>query len=274
MVRLARPAVRVARGLRAGVRRAPSLRDTLERSAAIETRHGATASYFFTVPPWGERSRYDCVYAPSDRCTFRGRRTRIADVMTELSRNGFDVGLHGGYQAAFEPDALRTERNMLRTSELEIRTTRQHFLRWDVRTTPALQEAAALEVDSSLGFNANVGFRAGTSLPFHHFDVIADDELRLLEVPLIVEDTALFGPGGLNVDADEARRIVGALIDQAAALGTAITFLFHPDKLQRREWEALFSWTLDYAETLGGWLTSLSDLAAWWTVREAAILAA
>src|SRR5439155_12097972 len=136
IVRLARPAVRGARMLRAGITRRPSLVNTLERSIDLEQAHDATASYFFTVPPHAPRSRYDCVYAPQDRCLFRGREHRVVDVIRAIADAGFDVGLHGGYAAASVPGALAEERATLeRATRLDIRTTRQHFLRWDVRWT-------------------------------------------------------------------------------------------------------------------------------------------
>ena len=72
--------------------------------------------------------------------------------------------------AGLQPGALAAERAALeRATGLEIGTTRQHLLHWDVRRTPRLQEAAGLRVDSSLGFNRGVGFRAGTSLPSSRF---------------------------------------------------------------------------------------------------------
>jgi hypothetical protein len=273
IVRLARPAVRLARSLRTGVARVPSAHDTLERSAALEAQRGAVASYLFTVPPAGGPGRYDCVYAPGDPCLFRGRRRRVADVMRTLADEGFDVGLHGSYGAALRPGALAAEREALaRATGVEPTTTRQHLLHWDVRRTPRLQAQAGFEVDSSLGFNRNVGLRAGTSLPFRHFDVAARERLGLLEVPLIAQDASLLDAWGLDLDAAGALEVVEELLAQAAELGTAVTLVFHPDKLVRPDWLELYEWTLDRAAELGAWLISLAELAAWWRGREARLL--
>jgi hypothetical protein len=169
---------------------------------------------------------------------------------------------------------LAEERKLLeRALQAEVTTTRQHFLHWDVRWTPRLQAEAGLRTDSSLGFNRNVGFRAGTSLPFRQFDVTSGRARDLLEVPLVVQDAALLGPIGLGLGADETRRVVVQLFDEVAAVGGLVTFVFHPDKLDRPDWLAFYEWALDRAVASGAWLPSLSRLDAWWRKRERAILA-
>lgn len=269
LTRLARPAVRLARSIGHGIARTPSTRHTLERSVEVEARRGAVASYFFTVPPTGHWSRFDCVYAPTDRCRFRGARMRLIDLMHVLAHEGFDVGLHGGYRSALEPGALEAERRALAAAtELEITTTRQHFLRWDIRSTPLFQDTAGFRADSSLGFNRAVGFRAGTSLPYRHFDVPTRRRLGLLELPLVIQDGALFRPDGLGLDLACARDLVRGLIDTAAEIGGAVTLLIHPDKLVHPDWLALYEWTLDHGAERQGWLTSLARLEEWWTARE------
>ena len=275
LLRLARPPVRLLRAIRSGVSRAPSVRETLEHSVALERDRGLTASYFFTVPPAGPWTRWDCAYAPDDRCVFRDRAQRLADVMRTLRAEGFDIGLHGSYESARVPGVLARERARLERALGEsVTTTRQHFLHWDVRRTPRLQEEAGLRADSSLGYNRSVGFRAGTSLPFRQYDLKARRPLDLVEVPLVVQDAALLGPIGLGRAPDETRRLVRDLFDEVAAVGGAITLVFHPDKLVRPDWRSLYEWTLDHALESGGWVTSLAGLDAWWRERERTILGA
>jgi hypothetical protein len=274
LLRFARPPVRLARSLRSGVARVPSTRDTLERSVAVEAARGAVASYLFTVPVGTDGSRYDCVYAPQDACRFRDARRSIADVMRTLAVEGFDVGLHGSYHSAVRPGALAAERALLQEATgLTISSTRQHLLHWDVRRTPRLQDEAGFLVDSSLGFNLNVGFRAGTSLPFRHLDVERSRPLGLLQVPLVVHDVALLGPLGLALAVEEARDVVDRFLDTAATCGGALTLSFHPDKLAHPDWLGLYEWALDRAAERGAWLTSLAGLERWWSAREARVLA-
>lgn len=274
LFRFARPAARVARTARSGISFAPSLRDTLERSLDLEHAHGATASYFFTVPPHAPRSRYDCTYAPGDLCVFRGRRQRVADVMRAIAAEGFDVGLHGGYAAGATAGVLGAERaTLVAETGLGITTTRQHFLRWDSRWTPGFQDAAGLRADTTMGFNFDVGYRACTSLPFRLFDVQARTALDVVEVPLIAQDGAMLGPTALALDLAGAEGLLRKLFDATGAVGGVLTVLFHPDKLVQPTWLALYEWVLDHAVEQGAWLTSLAELNEWWRAREARVVA-
>jgi hypothetical protein len=272
-LRVARPAVRAARALRTGIVRAPSLTATVERSVAMEAKRDLTASYFFTVPPAGSWTRWDCVYAPEDRCTFRGEEQRIGDVMRTLRMEGFDVGLHGSYESARTPGVLERERARLETAVgAPVETTRQHFLHWDVRWTQRLQEQAGLRADSSLGFNRTVGFRAGTSLPFRQFDVAADRALDVVEVPLVVQDAALLGPIAVRPRKHDVGEAVDRVLGEVAAASGLLTCVFHPDKLAHPDWLSLYEWTLDRAVESGAWVTSVAGIDAWWRERERELL--
>ncbi len=209
----------------------------------------------------------------SDHCTFRGARTTVADLIRALADDGFDVGLHGSYHSATDPGILATERATFEhATGITPTTTRQHFLHWDITRTPQLQNAAGFTADSTLGFNRTVGFRASTALPFRQFDVVADEELALLEVPLVIEDSALLGPIAVRGGLDHARDRVQELVDTTREVGGAMTFLFHPDKLLQPEWLELYEWSLRYLAESGAWLTSLSELERWWTARERRLL--
>ena len=271
LLRAAAPGVRAARALHGGIARRPRTED-LERSLAIEQERGVTASYFFTVFPDADSSRFDCTYKASDRCLFRGRSSRIRSVMRELAAEGFDVGLHGSYSSAIRPGRLASEREQLaEATGLDIRTTRQHFLHWDVRATPVLQDSAGLTADSTIGFNRAVGFRAATSLPFRLFDLSANRALDLLEVPLVLHDGPLLRSDGLELDLELARTTMKHVVDRVAGAGGVATLLFHPNNLARREFAELYRWAIDYVLDKGAWVTSLRGLETWWRERAASL---
>jgi hypothetical protein len=274
VVRLARPAVRAARAAANGISAAP-VADTLERCVELERERGVTASYFFTVYPSADASRYDCLYDFGDPCRFRGRRVTVADVVRTLHGEGFDVGLHGSYNSALAPGMLARERAALEAaSGFDVTTTRQHFVHWDVRTTPRLQAEAGLRADSTLGFNRNLGYRAGTSLPFRHFDLDRGEPLDLVQVPFSVQDGALLRPDALELDVDLARRTIRRVVDTAAATGGVATFVFHPNNLERPDYLELFRATIDLGLGRGAWFASIRDLDRWWRGREARLAAA
>jgi hypothetical protein len=272
VVRAARPAVRLARAAYNGISSSPAA-ETLELCVELERERGVTGSYFFTVWPGADASRFDCTYDFADLCRFRGERVRIADVVRTLHDEGFDIGLHGSYNSALVPGLLAREKQALeRATGLEVSTTRQHFVHWDVRTTPRLQEAAGFSADSSLGFNRNLGFRAGTSLPFRWFDLEPGERLRLVELPLLVHDGALLRADALELDLDLARETTRGLVDSVAEVGGVATFVFHPNNLERPEFLELYRWSIDYGLERGAWFASVRDIDEWWRLRESRLL--
>ena len=166
-----------------------------------------TASYFFTAYSGADGHRYDCAYDFGDPCRFGGADVAVADVIRTMDREGFDVGLHGSYNSALVDGLLASEKEALEhATGLTVTSTRQHFLHWDVRTTPRLQSDAGFSADSTIGFNRNIGLRTGTSLPFRWFDSARDSALDLVELPMLVHDGALLRADALELDVELARR--------------------------------------------------------------------
>ncbi len=249
--------------------RTPPTHGSLERCVELERERGIRGTYFFSVYPAGRSSAYDCLYRLDDPCLFRGRRRTIGELITVLADEGVDVGLHGSFDSAFDGEALAGERRALeQATGLAVTTTRQHLLRWDVRATPRAQEAAGLTVDSSLGFNRDVGFRAGTSLPFQLFDVEQDRALAVLELPLVIQDGPLLESDSLALDPSLARRVTAQLLDTVAEVGGVATVLYHPHSLADPRFLELYRFTLDYALESGAWVAPLGEVAAWWRERE------
>jgi hypothetical protein len=270
-VRLARPGVRAARAIANGISLAPAA-DTLERCVEIEQRHGVTASYFFTSYPGSEGHRYDCVYDFDDACRFRGERVRVRDVVRALHGEGFDVGLHGSYNSALVPGLLAREKAALEEAAgVTVTTTRQHFVHWEVRTTPQLQAGAGLRADSTLGFNRNLGFRAGTSLPHRLFDLDRGAPLDLVEVPLVVHDGALLRADALELGVELGTATLTSFLDTVRDVGGVATVIFHPNNLERDDYLALFEATIAYGLEHGAWFASVRDVDAWWREREAGL---
>jgi len=267
-VRLARPVVRAARALRGGLSLAPDA-DALERCVALEREYGVTASYFFTVYPDGDGHRYDCTYDFGDPCRFGGSRITVADVARALAREGFDVGLHGSYLSALAPGRLRAEKDALETATgLSVSTTRQHFLHWDIDTTPRLQSEAGICADSTLGFNRNIGFRAGVSLPFRWFDTKRDVALDLVEAPMVVGDVALLRSDALELGPELAAETLADVLGRVADVGGVATLVFHPNGLASPDYLALFRQAIAFGVERGAWFASIRDLDSWFRSRE------
>ena len=186
-----------------------------------------------------------------------------------LAADGFDVACMGATTRRTDPGVLDAERATFeqrpgshRRRRGSTSCTGRSRKRRNSRTPPVHRGLA-------LGFNRTVGFRASTALPFRQFDVAADESLALLEVPLVVEDSALLGPIAVRNGLEHARESVQELVDTTRDVGGALTFLFHPDRLLGAEWLALYEWSLRYLSESGAWLTSLAELDRWWTAARA-----
>jgi len=255
--------------IRAPTSKCPDQSKTLDVCYAIEKEFGVYASYFFTVYPLDKISKYDCLYAYSDPCCFLGKTMTIAGMMQRLYDDGHDVGLHGSYFSACEPGLLKNQKSVLEKAlGRPVTTTRQHWLNWNILQTPQIQSESGILADTTLGFNRNIGFRAGTSLPFYFFDVKQQRELPLLQVPLIIQDGALVGASALEYNEEMAKKAIKRLIDQVINVNGCCTLLFHPDKYIDKRFGRLYRWAIEYALEENGWVTSLKEIHQWWKQRE------
>ena len=266
-MRLARPSVRAARAVYHGISAAPAA-EALERCLEVERSAGVSATYFFTSYPAGDGHRYDCAYDFGDVCRFGGRRVSVADVIGEIAREGFEVGLHGSYNSAVVPGRLAAEKNLLKLATgITATSTRQHFLHWDIRTTPRLQTEAGFTIDSTLGFNRNIGYRTGASLPFRWFDAERDCALDLVQLPPLVHDGALLRDDALELGVEVASLTLHGFLDRIAEVGGVATVVVHPNNLISPDHLRLFREVVEYGTGRGAWFASVRDLDAWLRAR-------
>lgn len=117
--------------------------------------------------------------------------TAFSDVLSRLKKRLGWIGLHPSYDSAFEPSLLATEvQDFSSRLDRPVEFSRQHFLRFDIRTTPALLLSQGIRMDFSMGFASSPGFRAGTSYPFFYYDFLNEKSSELLFVPFCAMDGA------------------------------------------------------------------------------------
>ena len=246
----------------------PPTTNTLEISYLIEKEFGVTASYFFTIPPRTHLSKYDCLYNVNDKCRFLGKSRKVKEVMSFLHQEGFDIGLHGSYFSAVEEGLLEEQKAELeRTIHAKAYTTRQHWLHMHLPLTLNLQEKAGFQADTTLGFNRNIGFRAGTGLPFFPYDRINKRKLSLIETPLVVQDGALVGDNALEYTPYKAFDVVKEFIARAKETEGCVTFLFHPDIFLKAGLAPLYRMIIDHCLKQNAWVADLNQIQGWWRER-------
>lgn len=243
---------------------------SLAECLAIEDKLGVKATYFFTTYPYtGRKAPFDCVYKFSDTIAVRGRQRTIGTVSRMLRDEGHDVGLHGSYYSAIDPSILEGQKVKLEdVVGAPVTTTRQHWLHWDACVTPKLQADAGFLADSTVGFNRNIGFRAGTALPYYLYDTETGGALPTLEVPLIFQEGAVYSPSALGFNQALARRAFQVMVDRIGETGGCLTLLYHPDlKFTDPTVASTYQWMLETGLANNAWVTSLKEIEAWWRKR-------
>jgi hypothetical protein len=147
--------------------------------------------------------------------------TDIPEWTRTLMREGCEIGVHG-IDAWHSVDKGREElgRVAAATGASEI-GIRMHWLLRDENTFRVLDEAG-YSYDSTAGYNETLGYRCGTTQAFRPLGA-----RRLLELPLQIQDGALFYHQRLDLSEPEAWDLCAALIENARKLGGVLTILWH-----------------------------------------------
>lgn len=232
---------------------------------AVEAQHGFHSTFFVLPERLTAPTTHDHFYRYTDQVRFHGRRLSFAEATRRVQVAGWEIGLHGSYASAFDGRIFAAEKAQLETMLMApIRSTRQHYLRFDPQTTPGIQARAGIQVDSSLGFSTAIGCRAGLAFPYFW-----PHEPKLLEVPLIIQDVGLAYLHGGNIAQAAAIAQAQTLIRHIADVGGAVTLSWHTHPEAGGALEC-YSTLLDTVTELGGWGCSLGELNDWWRTRRQA----
>jgi hypothetical protein len=191
--------------------------------------------------------------------TYEELRPRLVETLREA---GAEIGLHGSYTAADDPNLLAEEKAKLEQLAGRVDGHRYHYLRGDPHRNIA---QLPFRYDTTLGFPDAVGFRAGIARPFHPWDFGRDAPADVLEIPLVAMDATLAEERYLGLSAKRAEPRLNALVDWAAANGGAFAILWHPDRfdpLSSGGWDRLYSKVLERVHRRGGVCMSAGELSS------------
>ena len=188
-------------------------RRSLEHIASVVEAKGGVATFFVKT---GAREPYDVDYSP---------RGYLQKQVHRLGEAGHEIGLHPSYWVVSNPGILEDEVGVFsHTFGHAPESARMHYLRWTDSTAQQLLRAG-FQVDSTLGFADHIGFRRGTCHPFTLFDFNSWSAGELVEVPLLVMDSAVFNRIGMN--ADDAVRATLDIVERCQSVGGCAVLLWH-----------------------------------------------
>lgn len=220
------------------------------------------ASTFFVIPSRGVPGQTPTGPAPLRRASSYGASDITAEI-EQLRAAGCEIGLHG-IDAWLDAGSARNEAAAVQRAGGSGAGVRMHWLYFEPQSLERL-EAAGFDYDTTVGFNETVGFRAGTGQAYRPLQV-----KHLLELPLLVMDTALFYPSHLNLSEREARIVVDRILDHAEQDGGCVTVNWHDRSIApERLWGDFYVALLDGLVRRGAWCGSAAQVIAWFRQRRA-----
>ena len=234
----------------------------LEFDRYMEMERGLGSTFFF-LPFKNVAGTLGPMPAPNRRAA-KYDLAGIKEKVLDLLNNGCEVGLHG-IDAWQNVQSAQSEQNRIReVTGLSDVGTRMHWLYW-TEGSPRILEDAGFRYDSTFGYNDAIGFRAGTTQPFCPLDAE-----QLLELPLNIQDSAMFYSDRMMLSEAEALNACRELIHSMLSSGGALTVNWHTRSLSpERLWGDFYSRLLMEIQTHRVWFGTANEIVGWIRKRRA-----
>jgi len=171
---------------------------------------------------------------------------RFAGLLTRLSREGWQIGLHQSFDAWRSADMMRRQRERLQSFlPTAVTSCRQHWLRFSWQDTWAAQTDAGFEEDTTLMFNDRPGFRAAAALSWAPWHPEACQPHRLHVLPTVLMDSHLFDYQ--PIEPGQRMAAIHYWLDEIRAVAGQAAILWHPHTLTADYgWNAGFQELIEY----------------------------
>ena len=225
-----------------------------------EIEQDLTSTYFF-LPYKGRPGKDKCGHVHLSRAS----KYDVEDVkphIKNLVASGCEIALHG---IDAWHDLTRGKEEVHRISSasgIPCRGVRMHWLYFDKGSARILDEIG-LNYDSTLGYNDAVGYWAGTVQAFCPPDVN-----QLLELPLNIQDSALFYKGRMGLYEKEAYSFFQSIIKNNLKYGGALIINWHNRSLgPERLWGDFYQRILTEIRRNRVWFASCTEAVKWFNKR-------
>lgn len=241
------------------------IEDPWNQFAAYKQIEDDLRSTFFIIPFKNRSGEMPC----GDATSRRAARYDVTDINEELQRlidQGDEIGLHG-IDAWHDARKGREEAERIApfsgNSHIGVR---MHWLCFDQSSFSTLEQAG-FTYDSTAGYNEAIGYKCGTTQAFRPLGVDS-----LLELPLHIQDTALFYPDRLALTDRDAWDECMRILDIAADVGGVVTILWHLRSLApERLWGDFYSRLLTELRQRGAWFGTAREVTQWFRLRRSII---
>jgi hypothetical protein len=192
--------------------------------------------------------------------------TEIPEWTAALKREGCEIGVHG-IDAWHDREQGREElKRISKVTGESLIGVRMHWLLRNENTARLLEEAGFM-YDSSCGYNESIGFICGTTQIFRPLT-----SRWLLELPVHIQDGALFLEKRLGLSESAARILCLDLIQNFREFGGVLTIIWHDRSLgPERFWGDFYRKLLEDFRSQGAWFGTASQVLTWHTKRREVI---
>jgi hypothetical protein len=209
--------------------------DTYELMHKLHSEHGLKPWFFILFADYGLNDKN----IPVNNADFQTLVKSLADYA--------HIGIHPGYASNDYPETLKREITQLSgVLKREITASRQHFLKLSLPYTYRQLLEQDIQMDFTMGFAAEPGFRAGICTPFFWYDLEAEVATSLKLYPFALMDGTL--RDYMKLDAEDALKIIEQLVDEVKKVGGTFISLWHNESLSnQKRWKG---WVKVYEQML------------------------
>jgi peptidoglycan/xylan/chitin deacetylase (PgdA/CDA1 family) len=184
----------------------------------------------------------------------------VKEVIRNLVKEGFEVGVHGSYNSYNNMKLLQSEKRTLESiTGLKIKGVRQHYLNYD-ESTAYIHHDIGFVYDTSVGYKpikGAKGFRRGTSFPFQL--MLPDSRISsVIEIPLIIMDSVTSSKQKI----EESLK----LINQVERYNGVLTILWHTNRFNNREYPGIvdvYKEIVNISKSKNAWITTADKVCEW-----------
>lgn len=231
----------------------------LDRYVEIENGLGST---FFFIPFKNKAGKNIPTVKHSKR---RAVAYDINDIKTKvqgLAAKGFEVGLHGIDAWQDSKSGRKELERIYQVAGISKIGVRIHWLYFN-RHSPELLEDAGFFYDSTFGYNEAVGYRAGTTQVFKPLNT-----KKLLELPLHIQDIAMFYPDRMNLTENGAWELVDGILKDLKKYGGVLTINWHHRSLgPERLWDKFYVKYIEELKKNRVWFGTAQQVVEWFKKR-------
>jgi hypothetical protein len=186
----------------------------------------------------------------------------VSGTIGKLLAHGCEAGVHGidaWHSVEYGKKELSRLRSVTGQENIGIR---MHWLCQN-ESTFRLLDQAGYHYDSSSGYNDAVGFKAGTTQVYKPVGV-----KHLLELPLHIQDTALFSPGRMHSGFDYAAQLCEKIILSVDSYKGVLTLLWHQRSLgPERLWGDFYKMLILKLQSKNAWFATAGGVVDWFRMR-------